>query len=590
MKKISSTLLAGLLAAGCASTVKAPSKSDRLKSIVESHFEEYLKLYPLYATSIGDTRYDDRLTIPLSEAHRVKERALIEDSLAKVTALGCEGLEGQDTLTCEAFKEDLAIGREYLNVSFEHLLPFDQLDSFFSEFAELASGESIVAFKTPKDYDNFLSRIEVIPAYFDQMIANMKEGVKKGLTTPQPLVRKALKQVQDLLVKDVKRSVFYKSVAKMPEDWPVADRKRIAEAYEGAIRDQVYPAYKKLEAYVRTSYLPKARKTHGLSALKGGRELYRALIKLHTTTDQAPEAIMKTGLEEVRRIRDEFEKVKLELGFKGTLKEFFKSLRKDPKLYPFKTSEEVLNAYRAIEGRIQAKIPDLFKRTPKAGFEIREVAKFKAANASEAYQNPTADGSRPGIFWVPVPDAAKYGSKSMESLFLHEAIPGHHFQIAIQQELTDLPRFRRFGGNNAYVEGWALYAESLGKKLGVYTDPYQWVGRLENDMHRAIRLVVDTGIHWNGWTREKAIAFSMENEPGDEAGIVSEIERYMVIPGQALSYKVGELKLHELRERARVAFKERFDIREYHDQILKDGALPLGILERKIDRWIEAKK
>jgi uncharacterized protein (DUF885 family) len=312
-------------------------------------------------------------------------------------------------------------------------------------------------------------------------------------------------------------------------------------------------------------------------------------VRNHTTTRLSPNQIMMIGLQEVSRIRKEFEKVKAELGFKGSLSSFFKSLRTNPELFPFRTHEAVLQGYHTIHATLSARIPDHFHLLPKAGFDIREVEKFKAETAGESYQNPSADGSRPGIFWVPVPDPVKYQKKSMEALFLHEAIPGHHFQISIQQEL-DLPNYRKFSGNNAYVEGWGLYAESLGKDLGLYTDPYEWVGRLEYEMHRAIRLVVDTGIHWKGWTRERAIQYSLENEPMDEDGIVSEIERYMAIPGQALAYKLGELKIQELKRLAKTELGQKYSDRDFHDQVLKDGALPLSILDTKMKRWISSMK
>jgi uncharacterized protein (DUF885 family) len=585
MKKPLSLALLVLLSS-CSSSPKNTSTS--IDQIIDDYFEESLKLYPLNATAIGDHRFDDQLTIPITEAFRKRDLELVNSAYNRVKEIGCEHLTEQQTLSCETFLADLDSQKRLIESDLSDWMPFDQMDSFFADYAELASGSSYVTFDNLKDYENFYKRSEVVPAYFDAMIANMRVGVKKKVTTPRILVRKALKQIDDLLVSDYKKSVFYKPVLSIHEKVSGEEADALKTRYEDLIQNKIYPAYRKLSQYVRNEYLPHSRASSGLLDVPGGKKYYLALVRSHTTTDLLPDTIMQIGLKEVSRIQGEFEQIKSKMKFKGSLRAFFESLRKNPKLHPFKTEEQVMNAYRAIESKVRARVPEYFRLMPKAPFEIREVEKFKAANASEAYQNASPDGSRPGIFWVPIPDAKKYASKSMESLFLHEAIPGHHFQISIQQEL-DLSRYRRFNGNNAYVEGWGLYAESLGKELGMYTDPYQWIGRLENEMHRAIRLVVDTGIHWKGWSRDRAIRYSMDHEPGDEDGITSEIERYMAIPGQALSYKIGELKLQDLKQKAKRLQGDQFDDRNFHDQILKDGALPLSVLEHKIDRWLGVK-
>ena len=575
---------------GCSSAQKpsvtpVSAKSVKMNQVIDDYFESFLKLYPLFATSIGDHRFDSEMTIVPSDEHRKQELNLVETTLATVSAMGCNDLNHQDTLTCEAFIHDMQASGELLRTDLGHLMPVDQFSSFFSDFAEIASGSSYVTFNTLQDYKNFEKRMEVVPAYFDVMIANMKLGLKRKVSTPQVLVDQALKQIHALLPKDIHESVFYKPLLNLDQVAKGSDATIVKAQYEDTIKTKVYPAYEKLENYVKNEYRSKARKTHGISKVPGGKKYYLALVKENTTTDLSPDQIHSLGLKEVSRIEAELEDVKKQLGFKGSRDEFFKSIRTDKKLFPFTTSEQVLNAYRAILARVMAQVPAHFRLLPKAKFEIREVEKFKAENASEAYQNGSPDGTRPGVFWVPVPHAEKYGSKDMESLFLHEAIPGHHFQISIQQE-TDLPRYRRFSGNNAYVEGWALYTEGLGKDLGMYTDPYQWIGRLGGEMHRAIRLVVDTGIHWKGWSREKAIKYSLEHEPADQAGVISEIERYMAIPGQALSYKLGELKILELKNKAKLALGAKYSDKDFHDEILKDGALPLSILDRKISEWI----
>jgi len=417
----------------------------------------------------------------------------------------------------------------------------------------------------------------------------MKIGMKKGVTTPQILVDKGLKQLHELLAPDFRKSVFYKPVLDLDKKVSALDAAVIKIEYEKSIQKKIYPSYRKLETFVRQEYRSRARRTSGVGALPGGNQYYSAAIKEQTTTDLNADQIMNLGLSEVKRIHEELEQAKNDLGFKGSLQEFFKSLKNDPKLYPFQTDEEVLQAYHAIHKRVMEQVPAHFHLMPKARFEIKEVEKFKAENASEAYQNASEDGTRPGIFWVPIPNAKKYCSKDMESLFLHEAIPGHHFQISIQQELQGIPRYRKFNGNNAYVEGWALYCESLGKDLGMYTDPYQWIGRLGGEMHRAIRLVVDTGIHAKGWSREKAIRYSEENEPADRDGIISEIERYMASPAQALSYKLGELKIQELKGIAKTKLGKKYNDPDFHDQILKDGALPLSVLDQKVNQWINSR-
>lgn len=558
-----------------------------LNDLAESYFEETLKLDPLYATSIGDHRFDDRLEIPLTLEHREREQMLVKRTLSTLEALNCEDLDEQSLLTCEALTDDLEAESQVLNTDLSYLMPVNQFSSFFADFPDLAAGTSYVTFENKNDYENFLKRMHKVPAYFDVTIENMRTGLSKKITTPQVLVQKALKQMNGLLPINYRDSVFYKPLLKLDTVVKLDDQEDLKKRYEDSIKNEIYPAYKKLRSFVQKTYLPKARKTHGLSDLPGGPEYYAALARANTTTTLSPDQIMALGLSEVARIRGEFEAVKTQMGFTGELSDFFKSVRADQKLYPFHSAKEVMDGYEKIHQQILKKIPEQFSLLPKASFEIREVEKFKAENASEAYQNASPDGSRPGIFWVPVPNPAKYSSKDMESLFLHEAIPGHHFQISIQQELPNLPRYRRFAGNNAYVEGWALYTEGLGKDLGVYTDPNQWLGRLSNEMHRAIRLVVDTGIHAKGWTREKAIQYSLENEAYDEASIVSEIERYMAIPGQALAYKMGELKILELKKRTKLVKGEHYDPREFHSQILKDGALPLSTLEKKFDRWLK---
>jgi uncharacterized protein (DUF885 family) len=382
------------------------------------------------------------------------------------------------------------------------------------------------------------------------------------------------------------KSLFYGPIANLPAGFSDADKKRITDSYTKAINEQIIPSFKKLAAFLQDEYLPKARTTTGISALPGGDKYYNFLIRQQTTTDKTPDEIYNTGLAEVKRIRTEMERIKNETGFTGDLKAFFNYLKTDKKFTPYKTPAEILAAFDSIHKRMEPNLQKMFGRTPKTAFEIRQTEAFRAASASAEYAQGSADGTRPGIFYIPILDATTFNSTGgMESLFLHEAIPGHHYQISLQQENEKLPRFRRFGGNNAYAEGWALYCESLGKELGLYTDPYQHMGALGDEIHRAIRLVVDVGMHTKNMTREEAIQYMMENEQISEEGAIAEIERYMVIPAQALGYKIGALKIRELRTKYEQQLGADFKISSFHDAVLKDGNMPLNVLEKKMDAW-----
>jgi uncharacterized protein (DUF885 family) len=415
----------------------------------------------------------------------------------------------------------------------------------------------------------------------------MQKGISKGVVQPKVLMEKVLPQLEAMLVDDAKKSTFYEPVTNMPATFSEEDKSRLQQAYTKAIEEQIIPSYRKLYEFIKNDYLPKCRSTVGISALPQGKEQYAFLVESFTTTFISPEQIFDIGMKEVKRIRQEMEKIKEQVGFQGDLEAFFKYITSDSRFYPFQTEEEILQAYRNIHTRMLPQLNKTFNLMPKAPFEVRAVEKYRAATTIEHYFAPSADGSRPGIFYASIVDPKKYNSYRMEMTFLHEAIPGHHFQIALQQEQTHLPNLRKFGRFTAYVEGWGLYTESLGKELGLYTDPYQYMGRLAWDMHRALRLVLDVGIHYKDWTRAQAIDFSKQNEPMAEAEIISEVERYIANPGQALAYKIGELKMMEIRTKAQKVLGKRFDIRAFHDQILKDGALPLAVLETKMANWMK---
>jgi uncharacterized protein (DUF885 family) len=381
--------------------------------------------------------------------------------------------------------------------------------------------------------------------------------------------------------------LFYEPITNLPKTFADADKKRLTEAYKKAILTVVVPTYKKLGDFLKNDYMPHARATSGYSALPNGTAIYAYLVKQQTTTDKTPEEIYQIGLKEVARIHGKMDSIKNLVGFKGDMKAFFASMTDDPKFMPYKQPKEILAAFDNIHKRMEPYLKKMFNHVPKTPFEIRQTEAFRAASASAEYMQGSADGTRPGIFYVPILDATKFNITSgMESLFLHEAIPGHHYQISLTQENTTLPKFRRFDiGENAYVEGWALYCESLGKELNLFADPYQHMGALGDEMHRAIRLVVDVAIHAKGMTREQAIKYMTDNEAMTEQGATAEIERYMAIPGQALGYKMGALKIRELRNKAQQKMGPKFNLAEFHDQILKDGAMPLSVLENKIDAW-----
>jgi uncharacterized protein (DUF885 family) len=397
--------------------------------------------------------------------------------------------------------------------------------------------------------------------------------------------------MEAMQVSDATKSIFYGPIDKMPTTFSVADKQRLTAAYINLINEQIIPAYKKLGDFLKNEYLPKARTSTGLDSLPGGDAYYKFLVRYWTTTNKTPDEIYNTGLAEVKRIRSLMDSVKDAVGFSGDLNAFFEYMKTDKKFMPYKTPEDVLNAFRAIQAKEEPYLKTMFGRTPKTKFEIRQTEAFRAASASAEYLQGSPDGSRPGVFYVPILDATKFNTTSgMESLFLHEAIPGHHYQNSLQFENTSLPEFRRFVWYGAYGEGWALYCESLGKELGLYTDPYQYMGALGEEIHRAIRLVVDVGIHEKGMTREEAIKYMMDNEAISEQGAISEIERYMAIPGQALSYKIGALKIRELRNKYQHQLGNKFSLAAFHDEFLKDGCMPLDVVEKKMDAWAENQK
>ena len=585
-------MLVGCAREGASSSASATpaaalqSADQQLNALVEEYWDKRMQLNPLEATLDGDYRFDNRLENNISPAYLADARALESDYLKKLGAIRADQLSPGSRLWYDIFQRDRTEAIEGFTYQFE-LLPVNQFFSRPALFARL-SATGLHPFRNVKDYDDWLSRVHDYVAWVDQAIVNMRAGVSKGIVEPRVVMEQVLPQLAALGGDDPTKSVYYRGIAAMPADVSAADRARIEQAFAGAIRNEIWPANARLLAYIRDEYLPKTRMSVGMSALPMGDRWYAYLVRRWTTTDKSPEEIHQIGLAEVARIHTEMQKVIEQVGFKGDFRAFLESLRSDPRFY-YEKPEDVLNGYRALKERASEAARELFGIAPKADFEIRAVESFREKSASSAsYQQATPDGSRPGIFYVNTYDLKSRPRYQMQSIFLHEAIPGHHFQLAIQQELSSLPRFRRFGTYGAYVEGWGLYAESLGYEMGFYTDPYDHFGALSAEIWRAARLVIDTGLHAKGWTREQAIDYLIANTAIGPSDAVAEVERYIAIPGQALTYKLGELKFKELRARAQKELGPRFDLKEFHRQVLMDGALPLDVLDAKIGRWIAA--
>ena len=580
-------LLVLLALTACAQQPKhaALTPTQALSQLFTDYWEESLAMNPLEATFVGDARYNDRLPNFLSAEDIAKQLAFAERWRARAMAVDTAVLDAQDRLSVQIFLRDR--NDEIDGARFpDHLQPIDQFYSTPNLLAQLGSGTSAQPFKTVADYDNWLKRAGQIPPLFTQAIANMRAGMKSGVVQPKVLMTKVLPQLDALIDADPSKTLFYKPISDLPKDFSATDKARLTSAYTTLIRDQLMPAYTGLRRFIHDEYLPKTRRSVGLSALPGGAAWYAYRVRSTTTTDLTPAQIHQIGLDEVARIHGEMRKVIKQLKFKGDLQKFFKFLDSNPR-FEFKDEAALLAYYNGLRAKVDQGSEKLFTLKPKAGFEIRPVEAFRNKSAAGgSYQSPSEDGSRPGIFYVNTYDLPSRKTWDAEDLYLHEAVPGHHYQIALQQELGELPKFRRFGGTTAYIEGWALYAESLGKELGVYQDPYDYFGYLQNELWRAIRLVVDTGLHDKGWSRQQVITYMLKNSAQSKTQAISEAERYMAIPGQALAYKIGELKIKQLRARAEKALGAKFDIREFHREVLKDGAVPLDVLERKIDSWI----
>ncbi|MBK1894705.1 DUF885 domain-containing protein [Chryseobacterium paridis] len=591
----------GIVCLGLAIGLTACKKSDspltkvtptNLDSIASNYYEQYLKLYPLDATSQGDTRYNDQLPINIDKDFISGEIAFYNSIQNQLDKVDYKSLSDEDKVVYDVLDYTLKDKIEAYAYHPEYI-PFSQFTGLPLNFPLFGSGEGSQPFKTEKDYTDWLQRMNKFPTWMDTAIENFKDGITNKVVLPKKLIVKMIPQMraEEIITPDFEKNIFYGPIKKFPKDFSKAQKEKFTALYKDAILKKIIPSYTKMGNFLEKEYLPKGRDTDGYNSLPKGNEIYQYYVKSWTTTNKTPEEINKIGLQQVSMLRAEMEKVKQQVGFTGTLEEFINYVKTDPKAMPYKTSKEVLAGFNGILSKITPKLKTMFNVTPKTKFEIRQTEKFREASASAEYTPGTPDGKRAGIFYVPLPDPTKFNVTSgMESLFLHEAIPGHHYQVSLQQENTKLPKFMRFGWFGAYGEGWAHYCETLGPEFGLYTDPYQKMGYLSDQMLRAVRLVVDTGLHTGKMTREEAIKYFLSNISYDEAGATAEVERYMAMPGQALGYKIGSLRIRELRDQYQKQLGSKFSLANFHDEVLSQGCLPLDVLNRKMELWAKKQK
>ena len=573
-------------------TTVSTEKIASIDSIAAHYYEDYLKLHPLDATAQGDNRFNDQLPINISREQISKEISLYSQYQNELKNVNYENLSDDKKVVFDVLDYEIKDKIEGFAYHPE-LIPFTQFGGLPLDFPLLGSGAGNQPFKTQKDYDNWLKRIDLFSVWMDSAQSNFQQGMKTGFVLPKKLVVKIIPQLRasEITSTDMQKNIFYGPIKNLPKDFSAADKNKYSRLFKEAINTKIIPSYTKMADFLETDYLPKARYTDGYNGLPNGSAIYNYYVKSWTTTQKTPAEINKLGVEQVAMLRAEMEKVKTQVGFKGTLEQFLNFEKSDKKAMPYKTSKEIIAAFNGILTKITPGLKTMFNVTPKTPFEIRQTEKFREASASAEYMQGTPDGKRPGIFYIPIPDPTKFNVTSgMESLFLHEAIPGHHYQISLQQENLKLPKFMRFGWLGAYGEGWAHYCETLGPEFGLYTDPYQKLGYLSDQMLRAVRLVIDTGIHSGKMTREEAIKYFLDNVAYDEAGATAEVERYMAVPGQALGYKIGSLKIRELRTTYEKSLGSKFNLAKFHDEVLSQGCLPLDVLDRKMKNWSERQK
>jgi uncharacterized protein (DUF885 family) len=590
---IGAAILIAFAPAGAAVTAKADAAHSvsqagkQLDVLADQYYDALARFEPIGATENGDGRFDDQIGMSIAPKVRARQFALYHGYQQRLRAISRASLNAKGQINYDILEYELASQLSFEKFP-EHLLPINQMDSVPVTLANYASGQAGQSLTTVKGYKAYLNRLNQLPAWIDQAIANMREGMKQGITEPKAAMVSALPQFQKLVSATPEASIFYTPITNLPASFSAADKKSLTAAYRATIDAKLSPALARLATFLEKEYVPAARTSTGWSALPDGMDWYLARVASQTTTTMTPDEIHAKGLEEVARIQREFAIVGPKMGYTGPANGLPNWVAAQDKYRPFTTEKQVIDVYRELDAKLRTKLPALFTLTPKAPLDLRLEPELSRATASDHYTAPAADGSRPGVFWSVVNDPKQYGSTGMVTLFLHEGQPGHHFHIALLQELG-LPNFRKFGGNNAFTEGWALYAETLGKEMGLFDKPEDYFGHLNDEMLRAVRLVVDTGMHAKGWTREQSIQY-MKDTLGYTDVAKSETERYMVWPGQALGYKIGALKIAELRARATAALGPKFSLPKFHEVVLGNGTLPLSLLEAKVDRWIAETK
>ena len=579
-------LAVGALALALCAPLHAATATEKLHRLFDEDWERILRDYPEYATFLGDARYNDSWTdwsAAAIEARDAADRAVL-DKLAKIPRAR---LSAAEQLNYDLFKRQYEIAVAYQRFRMQEV-PVNPIG--FDGFGWAATMAQLQPFKTAEDYGKWLARLGKYGALVDQNVALMRAGMASGRVPPREPMTRLLGQLGGFAPEKPEDSPFYAPFKAMPDGLPAAERDRLRAAGAAAIRDVVTPAWRRFNAFYEKEYLPACRATVAAEAYPDGVAYYALRVRDQTTTDLTPGQIHDLGLAEVARIRAGMEQIREQVKFKGDLAAFFKFLRTDRQFY-FKSGQELLDAYRVLAKKIDPQLVKLFGRMPRMPYGVEAVPELEAPNQTTAYyRSPADDGSRAGYFFANLHKPETRPKWEMEALTAHEAVPGHHFQIALAQELGELPKFRRLGGYTAFIEGWGLYSESLGGELGLYTDPYSKFGQLTYEMWRAVRLVVDTGIHHKGWSRQQAIDFFKANAAKTDNDIAVEVDRYIAWPGQALAYKIGELRLQALRRRATEALGDRFDIRRFHDVVLGNGAVPLDVLERTVDAWIAAER
>jgi uncharacterized protein (DUF885 family) len=576
-----------------AATETAATESQKLSALFAADDEASLQRNPLSAMFRGDMRYADRFGDYISDAYYANERKAAETNLEALKSIDRDRLNATDKIAYDVFKQNQTDALKGLSKEIMDLTvvrPLNHFSGFHTFYPTFASGQGAAPFKTVQDYDNNLKRHKEFIILIDRSIDRFRQGMATGVFETKMTITNVIDQLNTQLAQKTEESPYYGPILKFPEGFSDADKARLTSEYRDIVENGLYPANARLRDFLRDSYLPLAREQVGLSAMKGGEGLYQYMIEQTTTLPLKADDIHNLGLSEVARITSGMEAIRKEVGFNGTLPEFFDHLRSDPK-FKLASRDALTQGYYDIGKIVDAKISTQFKYLPKAPLEIKPYEEFREKyEAGGSYQSGTPDGSRPGTFYFNAYDLPSRTTPGMTTLYLHEGAPGHHFQISIAQENEKLPAFMRFGGNTAYVEGWALYAETLGYDMGLYKDPYQRFGTLSDEMLRAMRLVVDTGLHSKGWTRQQAIDYMLANSDMGKTDATAEVERYIAIPTQALAYKIGSLTIMRLRDKAKMQLGKKFDVREFHNQVLNTGALPLTVLEKKIDDWIAASK